>query len=252
MLMALEQFTNVYKDLFNSVDDREGIQELQKRLKDWGINSSDVDLITPDVVKRAIKNLKPGKPDVSGKFTSEAFLNGPENLCNALSVLFKSFFIHNDFTSSILACAFMPLKKGVLKDDTKSDNYLAIAISSLILKVFDNVILILFGHFLGTDWLQFGFKPKTGTTQCSWFVLEVVAYYKQQKTSVKSALLDCSKAFDKCVFSVLFGKCLARGIPPIFVPGLLCIYQKQRCWVRWSNGLTSKDFGISNGTRQGS
>ena len=71
-------------------------------------------------------------------------------------------------------------------------------------------------------------------------------------TSVKSALLDCSKAFDKCVFSVLFGKCLARRIPAIIVRGLLTIYMKQRCWVRWSNGLLSKDFGIGNGTRQGS
>ena len=197
-----EQFANVYKNLFNSVDDRDGIEQLQQKLQNAGIKASDVDLITPDVVKQAIKKLKPGKTDVSGEFTSEALLNGSENLSGTLADLFKSFFIHNDFTSEILACAFMPLKKGVLKDDSKSDNYRAIAISSLILKVFDNVILILYGHLLATDWLQFGFKPKTGTTQCSWFILEVVAYYKQEKTSVKSALLDCSKGFDKCVFSV--------------------------------------------------
>ena len=60
----------------------------------------------------------------------------------ALADLFKSYFIHNDFTPDILSCAFMPLLKGVLKDDMKSDNYRAIAISSLILKVFDNVILL--------------------------------------------------------------------------------------------------------------
>ena len=106
--------------------------------------------------------------------------------------------------------------------------------------------VLLYGHCLSTDWLQFGFKPKTGTTQCSWFVLEVASYYKTMNTSVKSALLDCSNAFDKCVFSVLFGKCLARRIPAIIVRGLLTIYMKQRCWV------LSKDFGIGNGTRQGS
>ena len=124
--------------------------------------------------------------------------------------------------------------------------------ASLILKVFDNVILILFGTALATDPLQFGFKPKTGTTQCSWFVLEVVSYFHQHKTSIKSALLDCSKAFNKCLFSVLFGKVLDRGVPTIFVCGLLGIYQKQRCWVRWSGGLVSHVFGVGNGTRQGS
>ena len=30
------------------------------------------------------------------------------------------------------------------------------------------------------------------------------------------------------------------------------IYKNQRCWVRWSNGFKSRDFGIGNGTRQGS
>ena len=118
--------------------------------------------------------------------------------------------------------------------------------------MFDNVILCLFGPALATDCLQFGFKPKTGTTQCSWFVLEVVSYFHQQKTSINSALLDCSKAFDKCLFSVLFVKVLDHGIPPIIVRGLLGIYQKQRCWVRWSGGLASHVFGVGNGTRQGS
>ena len=125
----------------------------------------------------------------------------------------------------------MPLLKRVLKDDTKSDNYRAIALSSLILKIFDNIILILYGESLSTDMLQFGFKPKTGTTQCSWFVLEVIGYYKKQHTSVKTALLDCSKAFDKCLFSALFQKCLDRGIPAIIVRGLLSIYEQQRCSV---------------------
>ena len=141
-----------------------------------------------------------------------------------IAELFKAFLIHNDFSTDIIACAFVPLLKGALKDSSKSDNYRAIAISSLILKVFDNMIIILFGTSLATDWLQFGFKPKTGTTQCSWFVLEVVSYFWQHNTSVKSALLDCSKAFDKCLFSVLFGKVLSRGVPAIFVRVLLSIY----------------------------
>ena len=80
----------------------------------------------------------------------------------------------------------------------------------------------------------------------------ISSYFHQQKTSVKSALLDCSKAFDKCLFSVLFGKVLDRGVPAIFVRGLLGIYQKQHCWVHWSGGLASHVFGVGNGTRQGS
>ena len=92
-----------------------------------------------------------------------------------------------------------------------------------------------------------------GGTQCSWLVLEVVSYYYQKNTTVKSATLDCSKAFDNCKFSTLFSKVLNRGVPAIIVRGLLAIYRKQRYWVRWSaNQTESRQFGILNGTRKGS
>ena len=147
----------------------------------------------------------------------------------------------------------MPLLKGALKDDTNSKNYRAIAISSLLLKILDNVILILYGDLLQSDILQFGYKKNTSGTQCSWMVLEVVSHYFRHNTTVKAAWLDCTKAFDTCVFSTLFTKVLDRGVPAIIVRGLLRIYRTQRCWVKWSAGQSvSHVFGISNGTRQGS
>ena len=147
----------------------------------------------------------------------------------------------------------MPLLKGALKDDTKSKNYRAIAISALLLKVLDNVILILYGDLLQSSNLQFGYKKNASGTQCSWMILEVVSYYLRHGTTVKAAWLDCTRAFDTCVFSTLFTKILDRGVPAIIVRGLLSIYRKQRCWVKWTaNQSVSRDFGISNGTRQGS
>ena len=177
----------------------------------------------------------------------------PDNVFTALSVLFQAFFIHEDFTFDVLCCAFMPLLKGALKNNTQSGNYRAIAISSLVLKILDNAILILYGDLLGSDFLQFGYKKNTSGTQCSWLALEVVSYYNRKNTTVKCATLDCSKAFDNCKFSTLFSKVLTRGVPAIIVRGFLAIYQKQRCWVCWSaNQTKSRQFGITNGTRQGS
>jgi len=62
--------------------------------------------------------------------------------------LFKVFFTHADFPEEILACAFIPLLKGPLKDDTSSENYRAIAMSSLIFKIMELVIMSLFGDKL--------------------------------------------------------------------------------------------------------
>ena len=58
-------------------------------------------------------------------------------------------------TLSLLSCAFLPLFKGGLKDPAQTDSYRAITGSSLLLKILDNVILLLWGDRLGTDTLQF-------------------------------------------------------------------------------------------------
>ena len=62
-------------------------------------------------------------------------------------------------------------------------------------------------------------------------------------------VLDCSKAFDKCKFSLLFQRLLDKGLPPVVVRVLVFIYSEQYSWVKWGDAKCL--FGISNGTRQG-
>ena len=138
-----------------------------------------------------------------------------------------------------------------LKDPAKTDSYRAIAGSSLILKLLDNVIILIWGDKLGSDSLQFGFKENVSTTQCSWRVSEVAAHYVRSGKPVIATLLDCSKAFDKCEFVQLFRKLLKKGLPTVVVRMLIFIYREQVAWVRWGSEK-SATFRISNGTRQGS
>ena len=121
--------------MYNSVNDEKGLNDLHARLNDAGISAGDVDYITPNIIKEAVCKLQPGKTEVSGQFKSDCFLNAPDNVFTALSVLFQAFFIHEDITFDVLCCAFMPLLKGALKNNTQSGNYRAIAISSLVLKI---------------------------------------------------------------------------------------------------------------------
>lgn len=111
--------------------------------------------------------MKPGKTDVTGSFTSDVLLHGPDALFDCLAGVFRSFLVHGDVTLELLSCAFLPLYKGGLKNPNLSDSYRAIAGSSQVLKLFDNVIILLWGDLLGSDTLQFGFKKGTSTTQCS-------------------------------------------------------------------------------------
>ena len=159
--------------------------------------------------------------------------------------------MHGTVTPSLLACAFLPLLKGALKDPADPGSYRAIAGSSIILKLFDKVVLLLWGHFLCTDPLQFGYKEGTSTTQCSWLVQEVANHFLQLGSHPIITLLDCSKAFDTCQFSKLFTRLIERGMPAIIVRVIIFVYEEQYAWVKWGRAKSSI-FTIVNGTRQGS
>ena len=128
-----------------------------------------------EVVKMAVCNMKSGKADLSGSYTSDLLLHSPDCVFEELAAVFRSFLVHGTVSRHLLLYAFLPLLKS-LKDPSKTESYRAIAGSSQILKVFDNVVLIVWGHLLGSDSLQFGFKPGCSTTQCSWLVSEVASY----------------------------------------------------------------------------
>ena len=138
-----------------------------------------------------------------------------------------------------------------MKDPCDTASYRAIAGSSLILKLFEKVILLIWGHLLITDTLQFGFKADTSTTQCTWLVQEVIGHYLRNGSHPIVTVLDCSKAFDSCKFSSLFEKLIQTGLPLVIIRTLINMHQDQYAWVRWGRSVSSK-FSISNGTRQGS
>ena len=194
--------------------------------------------------------MKSRKTDVSSCFTSDALLNAPDILFEQLSIIYRSWVTHGKITPSMLACSFLPLLKSSLKDPASTGSYRAIAGSSLILKVFEKVILLLWGHLLASDTLQFGFKPRTSTTQCTWMVNEVVQHLLRTGTNPIVTVLDCTKAFDLCKFSTLLSRILETGMPPVIVRCLMYMYQEQYAWVRWGQAR-SDTFTIKNGTRQG-
>ena len=207
--------------------------------------------VTGSVVKKAALTMKSAKGDVTGGFSSDAILNAPDIMYEHLAAVYRSFLFHGTLTPSLLACSFLPLLKSSLKDPADTGSYRAISGSSLFLKLFDKVILSVWGHLLSSDSLQFGFKKKTSTTQCSWLVTEVVQHYLRNGSHPIVTVLDCSKAFDTCRFSTLFATLLEKGLPAIVVRSLMAVYEEQYAWVSWGNAK-SELFPILNGTRQGS
>ena len=214
-----ELFKESYDNLYNSAPSGAEMKEIKAMLEGLiGLSASqDVAKVTGTVVKEAVSKLKPNKTDVSGSYVSDALKNAPDMLYSQLAVVFRSWLFHGTVTPSLLACSFMPLLKSSLKDPSDPASYRAIAGSSLILKTFELVVILLWGHLLSSDSLQFGYKAKTSTTHCTWLVSEVVQYMLRGGINPIVTVLDCSKAFDKCKFSLLFRRLLDKGLPAVVV-----------------------------------
>ena len=100
------------------------------------------------------------------------------------------------------------------------------------LKLFDKVILIVWGHLLTSGSLQMGYKPGSSTAQCSYVMMETVSYFLKNGSNPIMVALDMSSAFDKCCFDIIFLKLEAR-LPAVMLRALIFIYEQQYAWVRW-------------------
>ena len=93
-------------------------------------------------MKKAACKMKSNKSDVSGSFVSDALLHAPDIVFELLALVYRSWLVHGTVTLSLLACAFLPLLKNALKDPADTNSYRAIAGSSLLLKLFDQCVLL--------------------------------------------------------------------------------------------------------------
>ena len=141
----------------------------------------------------------------------------------------------------------VPIPK-VMKSNLKcSENYRPIAITSLLGKVFNKIIIPQEHDFLFSSSYQFGFKPHSSTVLCSTLLIETIEHYVHDARQPAYVLLfDASKALDRVCFNELFTMLIKRNVSPFVIRFLLCMYTR----VQWKHCL-SDNFSIGNGVRQG-
>ena len=146
----VEKFRDFYEEVYNSSESNEALEGIKERIKELlaeanavGDTSMELNKLTGDIVKQAACKMKPNKGDVSEGYSSNALLNGPDILFELLAAVFRSWLVHGTVTLSLLACAFLPLLKNSLKNPADVTFYRANEGSSLILKMFDQFILVI-------------------------------------------------------------------------------------------------------------
>eukprot|EP00118_Oscarella_pearsei_P020144 m.217288 g.217288 ORF g.217288 m.217288 type:complete len:226 (+) comp39881_c1_seq2:865-1542(+) len=169
-----------------------------------------------------------------------------------LGVLFTAMFHHSFVPRQFLTSFLVPIVKDKRGDVSDSNNYRGIALSSVISKVLEHVILQRADRFLGSSIQQFGFKKGHSCNGCSFALRETAQHFLSRGNErVYVCSLDLSKAYDRVSYFQLFRLLLERDFPIAVVKLLADWYSNQEVQVRWQDQL-SGSFGVRNGVRQGS
>ena len=92
-------------------------------------------------VKSAIDKLKSSKIDQNGCIFSDSIIHGTELLFDYVCILFNAMICHSYAPPSFIKSSIIPIPKGTKATLTDSDKYRSIAISSILSKVLDYIII---------------------------------------------------------------------------------------------------------------
>ena len=205
---------------------------------------------TADVIK-AVKRLKTDKYNDDGIIMSNNFQHGTSLLYTRIAQLFSAMLYYGYAPQLFLRSTMIPIPKGGKVCSTNADLYRSIAISSILSKILDYVIIDQQSDSLSTSDYQFGFKSHSSTMLCSTMLIETIQYYDENgRQPLYVLFLDARKAFDRVCYSELFNILLDKKVCPRIVQLLCYMYLNQACCVKWSS-KNSSDFTVSNGVKQG-
>ena len=244
-------FKNMYEDIFNRHRSSDGVNAVLRDInaKIVPTDITELDKITQVLLKRIILNLDSGKNDECFDWGTDALKFSVDAIAPHFTNLYRAFLVHGHVSELFLYSALIPIVKSAKNSKFTSENYRLIAISSLILKIFDQIMLSLYSSNFGSDNLQFGYQKFHSTSMCTWTLLETANYFVNRGGPVYVCLLDLTKAFDTIKHDLLFEK-LSNVIPPVFLRLVIYSYVHQKVYVKWNN-VESESFPIRNGVRQG-
>ena len=206
--------------------------------------------ITSSEVRSTIKSLKSGKASATDMISNEILkcfdLSHIEFLTSLFNLCFnKSIYPWNESIITPL------LKKG---DVSNPDNYRAIAVSSVLGKVFSTILLERLKSFKKTNCPdppnQLGFTKGAQTYDHILTMQTIANKYKKMHKPVYAVFVDFKKAFDSVCRQALFYKLAKLGVRGKFYSVLKNMYTNSFAFIKLSGHL-SKKIDIRKGTEQG-
>ena len=156
-----------YSQLFNYV---KGDRHNSDVLDAINLISGECDMFNHNDVKSAVPSLSVNKACVMDSLSAEHLLYASPEIHTLLAICFNAFIVHGFLPSSLTDSVITPIVKDKCKKNSDIGNYRPIALSSVLCKVFELILLgRLNSYFCTTDY-QFG-CPITQLTYALIFII---------------------------------------------------------------------------------
>eukprot|EP00118_Oscarella_pearsei_P023150 m.273260 g.273260 ORF g.273260 m.273260 type:complete len:967 (+) comp40573_c0_seq2:1097-3997(+) len=195
----------------------------------------------------AASKLQLGKAPGLDSIQAEHFKFAPRVLFDHMARLFTGILKHECIPYQFRPTVVVPIVKNKNEDLNNVDNYRGIALSSVVGKLLEKVLLEKFSLCWKTSDQQFGFKPGHGCDSCSYTVRETVLHFLENGNDVVfDSFWIYRRRMTGCLTLFCFPNCCV-----FLVKFLRKWYQLQEVFVRWDSHYSSS-FTTANGVRQGS
>ena len=253
----MDNFETFFKNLYS-----DNHKTINKKKNDDLINAADCINIrsvpskelngkfTIPELKRSIRSLKSGKASSIDMISNEIIKLLDEDHLQFLLKLFDLCLESHKYPWN--ESVIFPLhKKGVISNP---DNYRAIAISSVIGKLFSSILLERLKNFRLKNCPdppnQLGFTKGAQTYDHILTMSTIASKYKKIRKPVYAVFVDFKKAFDSVCRQALFYKLAKLGITGNIYNVLRNMYSNSSAYIKLSGHLSNK-IDILKGTKQG-
>ena len=246
-------FGELYSDKHTTISDdqKEALIDEADKLNSTATDPETLNKsITTSEVSSAIKCVKSGKASSTDMICNE-FLKCLDNPhIRLLANMFNICLSKNVYPWNVSIIS--PLHKKGCKSDP--DNYRAVAVSSVLGKLFSSILLERLIHFRLSNSPdppnQLGFTKKAQTYDHVLTMQTIASKYKKLHKPVFAVFVDFKKAFDSVCRQALFLKLAKNGVTGNFYGVLKHMYANSYAHIKLSGHLSNK-FKIRKGTEQG-
>ena len=227
------------------------VTERVDELKQQTIDENDIVPVTLHELDNAISQLSKGKACGNDEIDNEHICFSGSTVRKLLVTLYNSMLLKSYIPESMKVGIIIPLYKGGSKRKDDPGSYMAITLTSCVLKLYERILL---KRIMSTQKpfhpLQGGFQKGMGCTMTSFLVNESVQYAKENNSKLYICFLDAKKAFDKVWHDGLLLKFYERGIDLYIWKVLVSLHANLTSYVLF-RGHKSNQFNIKRGSRQG-